>query len=581
VDVFSIFTVLGGLAMFLFGMNIMTSGLEKISGGKLERTLKTMTSNPLMGLVLGAAITVAIQSSSATTVMLVGLVNSGIMTLRQSIGVIMGSNIGTTLTAWILGLAGIESGNFFIRLLKPESFSPILAFIGIIMVMLSKNGRKKDVGHIMVGFSVLMYGMTLMSGALKPLADMPQFSEILTMFTNPLLGVLVGAVLTGIVQSSAATVGVLQALSLTGSITYTMAFPIIMGQNIGTCVTAVLSSIGVNRNAKRVSVVHMLFNTIGTIVFLILFYVIRMAGGLAFMDEAVTPFGIALIHSIFNLSTTAMLLPFGGLLEKITRMLVPDKEGKEESYTLLDERFIHTPAFAIEKCADVTVEMAVVAKEALTKALECVWNYNEDIAAQVKDAEDKLDQYEDQIGSYLVKLSEQDLSTESSRMVSKLLHSIGDFERIGDHALNVLEAAQEMNQKGISFSGSAEDELKILFEAVKEVVYNAVAAFEKDDVQLANLVEPLEQVIDGLKLSMRARHVERLQRGQCTIELGFIFSDLITNLERVSDHCSNVAACMIEVKQGNFDMHEYVHSVKSGFEQDYQQYREKYMLPNE
>ena len=559
-DIFSVFTLCGGLAFFLYGMSVMSSGLEKVAGGKMEAMLKKMTSNPLKSLALGAGITIAIQSSSAMTVMLVGLVNSGIMTLRQTIGVIMGSNIGTTLTAWILSLAGIESDNLLMNLLKPESFSPIVALAGIIMIMSAKKDRTKSVGSIMVGFAVLMYGMELMKNAVSPLADMPQFSSILTAFTNPILGVLVGAVFTGVIQSSAASVAILQALSLTGSITFGMAMPIIMGQNIGTCVTALLSSIGVNRNAKRVAVVHISFNLIGTIVCLILIYGINAFFPLAFLENFIDPVGIAQVHSIFNVFTTILLLPFSSQLERIANIVVRDST-KQVEYTFIDPRLLSTPGVAIAQCDRKTSEMAQIAQRAILSALSLFKDYQGKVVEEVLALEDKLDYYEDQLGTTLVKLAGKALSKSDSETVSKQLHCINDFERIGDHAVNLHKVAEEIHDKHIMFSPQATGELRVLTEALTEILDITTRAYVDNDLQLAAQVEPLEQVIDRLTAEIKSGHIRRLQQGSCTIEMGFILNDLLTNYERVSDHCSNIAVALIETEQNAYQAHEYLNDV--------------------
>ena len=580
-DIFSVFTLCGGLAFFLYGMYVMSSGLEKAAGGRLEQMLKKMTANPFKSLLLGAGITIAIQSSSAMTVMLVGLVNSGIMELSQTVGVIMGSNIGTTLTAWILSLAGIESDAVWLRMLKPESFSPIVAFIGIILIMVSKDDRRRSAGSIMVGFAVLMYGMELMSDSVSPLADMPQFSAILTAFTNPILGVVVGAVFTGVIQSSAASVAILQALSLTGGITYGMALPIIMGQNIGTCVTALLSSIGVNRNARRVAVVHISFNLIGTVVFLVLLFGADLFFHFPFMDVQIDPVGIAMVHSIFNIATTLMLLPFSKQLVRIANMVIPDVAG-EQKFTFVDSRLLATPSVAIAECNNKTVEMAKIAEETIVKALSLLDRYDEKVAGEVKVNEDKLDLYEDKLGTTLVQLSSKALSDTDSRKVSKQLHTIGDFERIGDHAVNLWKAAEEIHVKGIHFSSQAEEELRTLTAALKEILDITTEAFSRDDIRLAKQVEPLEQVIDCLIADIKSNHIVRLQNGHCTIEMGFVLSDILTNCERVSDHCSNIAVAQIETEQNAYQAHEYLNGVKNAGNEDFQQsfdhYRACYSL---
>ncbi len=579
-DIFNLFTLLGGLAFFLYGMNVMSSGLEKMVGGKLERVLKSMTSNKFKSLALGAAITIAIQSSSAMTVMLVGLVNSGIMQLSQTVGVIMGSNIGTTLTAWILSATGIQSDNFFLRLLKPESFSPVVAFVGALLVMACKEGKKRDVGSILLGFSVLMTGMTLMSGSVSGLADMPFFKDVLIMFNNPIAGILLGAVITGIIQSSAASVGILQSLSITGSITFGMAIPIIMGQNIGTCVTSLISSIGTNKNAKRVTAVHIYFNVLGTVICLSLFYIINAFFHFDFVDAPINTVGIAFVHSLFNVLTTLILLPFSKQLEKLATLTIREKSTKEE---LLDERLLLSPSFAIAECRNLTVRMAKEARDSMLAAIGLLGKYDSKTAEVVNQYEDDIDQFEDKLGTFLVKISSKNLSHADSNEASELLHAIGDFERIGDHAVNILRAAEELRDKGLTFSPQAQEELKVLTQAIVDILNLTVEAFEKDDSKLASRVEPLEQVIDSLKLEVKNRHIRRLQEGRCTIELGFVLSDLLTNYERVSDHCSNVAVTVIQIKDSVMDTHGYLNEVKTAggpeFTQAFNAYQETYQLP--
>lgn len=580
-NIFSFITLFGGLAFFLYGMHVMSSGLEKMAGGKLEKILKKMTSSPWKSFALGAGITIAIQSSSAMTVMLVGLVNSGIMQLSQTIGVIMGSNVGTTLTAWILSMAGIESENFLLQLLQPKNFSPIFALIGITMIMVSKKTRRRDIGQILVGFSILMFGMELMSGAVKPLADMPQFQKMLTAFNNPLLGVLVGTVFTGIIQSSAASVGILQALSLTGGISYGMAIPIIMGQNIGTCVTSLISSIGVNKNAKRVAAVHISFNMIGTIICLTVYYLLNLIFDFSFNDMAVNPVGIAFCHSVFNVITTLMLFPFQRMLVKIAEFVVRDKPGKEV-YSFIDERLLNTPSFAIAECTNMTVKMARLSRDTLIGAIKLFKDYNPKDAAVIIKNEEKIDAFEDKLGTYLVRLSSNDLSDADTKEISKLLHTIGDFERIGDHAVNLLKTATEIHDKEITFSDEAQRELGVLSLAVTDILKLTIQAFEKSNLELASKVEPLEQVIDGLTAEIKNRHIERLKNGGCTIQMGFVLSDMLTNYERVSDHCSNIAVTLIEVAQNSFDTHEYLEMVKSAdnasFKKSFGEYELKYQL---
>ncbi len=581
-DIFSLFTLCGGLAFFLYGMTTMSKSLEKMAGGKLERLLKRMTSNPLKSLLLGAGITIAIQSSSAMTVMLVGLVNSGVMELGQTIGVIMGSNIGTTLTAWVLSLTGIESESVFVNLLKPEHFSPVIALVGIILIMGSKKQRRRDVGRIMVGFSILMYGMELMKQAVSPLAEMPEFSSLLTAFNNPLLGVLVGAVFTGVIQSSAASVGILQALALTGSITYGMAVPIIMGQNIGTCVTALLSSIGVSRNAKRVSVIHISFNIIGTAVGLALFYGGNFLFHFPFMNAAVGAVGIAFCHTVFNVFTTILLLPFSRQLEKLARKVVLEGD-KTQQFAFLDPLLLRTPGVAISECVSMTNRMGAMAHENLLDSLRQLSDYQAERETRITENEDKLDIYEDHLGGYLVQISQHGVSMSDIQTVSRLLHCIGDFERIGDHALNVQESALELHEKGLRFSDAATEELEVLFAALQEIMDIAFGCFAANDPAAAREVEPLEETIDQLIEEIRLRHIRRLQTGACTIQLGFILNDLLTNLERVSDHCSNIAVCVIENHSGASDRHAYLHDFKTGdsFASGLHRDMAKYRLPQE
>ena len=581
-DIFSLFTLCGGLAFFLYGMTTMSKSLEKMAGGKLERLLKRMTSNPFKSLLLGAGITIAIQSSSAMTVMLVGLVNSGVMEIGQTIGVIMGSNIGTTLTAWILSLTGIESGSVLVNMLKPENFSPLLALAGVVLIMGSKKQRRRDIGRILVGFSILMYGMELMKNSVSPLADMPEFSQILTAFRNPLLGVLVGAVFTGVIQSSAASVGILQALALTGSITYGMAIPIIMGQNIGTCVTALISSIGVNRNARRVSVIHISFNVIGTAAGLILFFGGNMLLHYTFMDLPVGAVGIAFCHTVFNVVTTALLLPFSRQLERLARRLVSD-ETKAEEFAFLDPLLLRTPGVAISECVSMTNRMGALARDNLLLAIRQLSDFSETRENQIVENEDKLDIYEDRLGSYLVQVSQHGVSMDDIRTVSRLLHAIGDFERIGDHALNLQDSARELHERGLTFSGPAEAELQVLISALEDILEAALNCFTAADADAAQSIEPLEETIDRLVDEIRSRHIIRLQTGACTIQLGFVLNDLLGNFERVSDHCSNIAISVIEEKSGDVSRHAYLHELTSedGFSSTLRLDLGKYRLPEE
>ena len=585
-DIFSLFQLCGGLAFFLFGMHVMSGSLERLAGGKLELILKKMTSNPVKSLMLGAGITIAIQSSSALTVMLVGLVNSGIMDLNQTVGIIMGSNIGTTLTAWILSLSGIQGENIFLRLLKPEAFSPVLALIGIIMIMSSQSTHRHDVGSILVGFAILMYGMEEMKDAVSPLADMPQFSGILTAFNNPLLGVLVGTVFTGVIQSSAASVGILQALSMTGSITFGMAIPIIMGQNIGTCVTSVISAIGVSRNAKRVAAVHISFNLIGTAIFLSVFYLIHYLVGFKFIDEAINPVGIAMFHTAFNVATTVILLPFSKQLEQIARLVVRDKKTTEEAgQVLLDERLFQSPSFALHRCHEVTAKMADLARDSFLNSMMLIRCYDAGKAKEITDTEEKIDSMEDELTNYLTKLSYHKMSETDGASVSELLHCISDFERIGDHAMNIQKTAENLNNQPAHLSPQARDELNVMISALTEVLTLATDSFRNDDVETAGLVEPLEEVVDDLTDEMKIRHVRRIQSGICTAQMGILFSDMLTNFERVSDHCSNIGVYVIQSRVKQLKTHDYLTTVKSGtetaFSENYRIFSEKYHLPPE
>ena len=580
-NIFSICTLCGGLAFFLFGMHVMSQSLEKIAGGKLEATLKKMTSNPFKSLALGAGITIAVQSSSAMTVMLVGLVNSGIMQLEQTVGVIMGSNIGTTLTAWLLSTAGIKSDNVFISMLKPENFAPIVALIGIVMIMMSKKKKHQDIGTIMVGFAVLMYGMELMKNAVSPLAEMEGFSNLLVAFKNPLLSVLFGAVFTGVVQSSAASVGILQALSLTGTISYRMAIPIIMGQNIGTCVTALLSSIGVSKNAKRVTVVHMSFNIIGTVICLTVFYGLDALIHFSFVDKPIGAVEIAAVHSIFNIVTTLILLPFSGQLVKLAKKLIHDSKEAEEA-VLLDKRLIATPPLAVSQCREKTVEMAQGAKEALHEALRAIFDYSDKAVVKVEEKEQLLDEMEDQLSTFLLELSAVSLTDEDSRTVTELLHTISDFERISDHAINMIEIAREMERESRSFSDSARADFSTLFAALTEITGLTEKAFANNDTELALNVEPLEEVIDDLTAAIRDKHIDRLRKGECSPELGVYLSDLLINCERVSDHCSNIAVSIIQIAKSSMRSHVYLNELKAQRSEQfigaYNSYHEKYRL---
>lgn len=578
-DIFDLIQLVGGLTFFLYGMHVLSAGLEKLAGGKLESILKRMTSNRWKSLLLGAVITVAIQSSSAMTVMLVGLVGSKIMTLGQSIGAIMGSNIGTTLTAWILSLTGIESESVWMGLMKPENFSPIIAFVGIILIMMSNQKRRRDIGEIFVGFAVLMYGMKMMSGAVAPLADSPAFTTVLTAFENPLLGVLVGAGFTGIIQSSAASIGVLQALSQTGGVSYGIAIPIILGQNIGTCVTSIISAIGAARDARRVAAVHVLFNVIGTVICLTVFYLADMFFDFAFKDMPIGAVGIAAVHSIFNIVTTAILLPFSGVLERLANLII---RGGSVSEAVIDERLLGTPSVAVAESNAASVRMCELAVSTAADSLDLFEKYDDEVAQRILKSEDMLDHYEDGLGSFLIKLSSHNTSMTDSRSVSRVLHNIGDFERLGDHAVNILRGAQEMRDKGLHFSGEAASEVKVLFDALREILKLTYNAYANNDLKIAEQVEPLEQVVDGLTASIKNNHIERLRKGECTVELGFILSDLLNNCERIGDHCSNIAVAIIELEHGTFDSHEYLAALKersdAAFNREYDAFAKKYSL---
>lgn len=574
-EIFDLFTLFGGLALFLYGMNVMSGGLGKLSGGKLEVSLKKLSSNRFKALALGAGITIAVQSSSAVTVMLVGLVNSGIMSISQTIGVIMGSNIGTTLTPWITSLSGLGSNNFFLRMLQPSSFAPVIAFVGIVIIMMSKKQKRKDIGEIMLGFAILMIGMELMGDSVEGIKNMEGIENVLVMFDNPLFGVLMGALITGIIQSSAASVAMLQTLSLSVGLTFGQALPIIMGQNIGTCVTALISSIGVNKNAKKVAVVHISFNIIGTTVCLLVFYGLHAIFNFALVGMQIDGFGIAITHTIFNVATTLLLLPFTKLLERIANFVIKT-DNEEQKNTFIDERLLSTPAVAISECYSKTVEMAELSKESIQKVIPLLSKYDKSLAEEILALEDRVDKYEDDLGTVLVKISSKELSEADSKKVSVCLHSIGDFERLSDHAVNLLKVAEEMNVKGITFSQKAITELQVLTNSITEIVDITIESFKNNDTGEAFKVEPLEQVIDKLIAEIKSNHIERLQRGNCTIELGFILSDLLNNYERISDHCSNVAVAIIEVDQNTFVAHEYLNTLKTSHEQRFEEYYDEY-----
>ena len=589
-DIFNIFSMVGGLALFLYGMHVMGDGLSKASGGRLEKILEKLTSNTIKGVLLGAGVTAVIQSSSATTVMVVGFVNSGIMTLQRAVGIIMGANIGTTITSWILSLSGIEGDSFFIRMLKPTSFSPILALIGVIMLLFSKKEKKKDAGSILVGFAVLMYGMEAMSGAVKPLANIPEFTELFLMFENPVLGMIAGAVLTAVIQSSSASVGILQALCATGAVSFGSAVPIIMGQNIGTCVTALISAVGAKKNAKRTAFVHLYFNLIGTIVFMVLFYAANAVLHFEFLSGAASAAGIAVVHTVFNVFATLLWLPFNGLLVKLAQLTVRDKKEEErtvaesmQSLQALDNRFLDNPAIAIEQCRNVCAQMAGVTIEALDTAITQLDTYDEGKLQQVVEQEDIVDKYEDRLGTYLVQLAGREMQMRDSHTLSVLLHSIGDIERISDHAVNIVKAAKEIYDKNLAFSEAAVEELEVFSSAVREVVRVSMEAMKTEDAALACCVEPLEEVIDDLSDEMKKRHIDRLREGRCTIELGFILADLTTSYSRIADHCSNIAVCLIQAENDEYGRHAYLDSLKTEddkfFRNKYHEYKKKYVLP--
>ena len=588
-DFFSILTMLGGLALFLYGMQVMGDGLAKISGGKLEKILENLTSSKLRAVLLGLGVTVVIQSSSATTVMVVGFVNSGIMKLTQAVGIIMGANIGTTVTAWILSLAGIESNNFFMSLLKPSSFAPILALIGIVLLMFTKNSRKKDIGAILVGFAVLMFGMDTMSAAVKPLADVPEFTNLLLAFSNPIAGVLAGTVLTAIIQSSSASVGILQALCVTGAVPYSAAFPIIMGQNIGTCVTALLSAIGANKNAKRAAMIHLYFNIIGTVVFLSVFYILNAAVQFPFMDAMATPAAIAVTHSVFNVTATLLLLPFSNLLVKLACMTIRDSSEdveaakEDQEFLILESRFLEKPAFAVEQGRTAARRMAEDSWKALKASFDVLHDYSEEKAQKITKMESKVDRYEDELGTYLVQLNNKDLSETDSHSVSMMLHCIGDFERISDHAVNIKESADELHAKGLSFSVYAKAELRVLTAAVTKIVETAFSVFDEQDITKASEIEALEELIDELTKEMKRRHINRLRSGECTIEMGFILSDLITSMERIADHCSNIGVCVTQVRENLYDTHRHLNAMKNDQDDEFNKcleaVRKEYLLP--
>lgn len=576
-SIFSVLSLVGGLALFLFGMNFMGSSLEKLGGGKFETILEKMTDNRLKGVLLGAGVTAIIQSSSAVTVMAVGFVNSGIMSLHQVIGIIMGANIGTTITSWLLSLTGIESSNIFISLLKPSSFTPVLALAGIILYMFCKSEKKKNIGSIFLGFSVLMFGMETMSSAVEPLKDVPGFTGLLTKFSNPILGVIAGALLTAVIQSSSASVGILQALASTGFITVSSAFPIILGQNIGTCITAIISSIGTSKNAKRTAMVHLVFNSIGVILAMLVFYGINAFFELPFAQSTVNAASIAVIHTAFNVFSTVILFPFGKQLEKFACLIIPDKDEKSNT-ELIEERFLMSPSYAIDKVKERCDEMGRLSKENILLCLDFIRFYSHTNDEKISENEKQLDDYEDELETYLVKISSMQLNIDDSVKISKLNHAIGNFERIGDYGVNILKIKRKMHSDNIHFSQTANKELEIMSRAVSEIVDLAVRAFIDDDKELAATIEPLEQVIDNLKIELRTRHAKRMQNDKCTVENGMLFFDIINSFERIADHCSNLAVCIIELSQRSYQTHSYLKDVKSKSNQSFMQSFEKYLL---
>lgn len=590
-DIFSLLSMIGGLALFLYGMEVLGDGLKKASGGKLEHILEKLTSNKLMAVLLGAGVTAVIQSSSATTVMVVGFVNSGIMKLSQAVGVILGANVGTTVTAWILSLTDVNGSGFFLQLLKPTSFSPILAIIGVCLISMGKKERQKNIGTILIGFAVLMFGMDTMSTAVEPLAEQPEFSHILLMFSNPVLGMLVGLILTAVIQSSSASIGILQALCATGVVSYATAIPIIMGQNVGTCVTALISSVGASKNAKRAALIHLYYNIIKTVAFMAVFYALNAFIHFAFLEEAASALGIAVIHTAFNVAAVIIIFPVSWILEKLAYLTIPETEEEREKEAeksrkeiqLLDTRFLSTPGFALEQCKNVAVDMADYSREALFLAIQMLDKFDKASADRVVELENIVDHYEDEIGAYLVKLSSRHLTEKDSQHLSVLLHSIGDFERISDHAINIMEAAKEMHAKELDFSRKAREELGIYTGAIKDIINTSVLVFQEEDLKLAAMIEPMEEVIDYLSVEVKKRHMKRLRKGKCTIEMGFILSDIVTNYERVSDHCSNIALSLLQLNEENFEAHEYQEAISSkdnvAFTTEVKHLKERYQLP--
>lgn len=589
-DIFSVLTMVGGLALFLYGMDVLGDGLKKVSGGKLEIILEKLTSNKLMAILLGAGVTAVIQSSSATTVMVIGFVNSGIMKLSQAVGVILGANVGTTVTAWLLSLTGLEGSSLVLQLLKPSSFSPILAIVAVIILSMSKKGKHKDVATIMIGFAVLMIGMDTMSNAVKPLAEIPEFTNILLMFSNPVLGMLIGLVLTAIMQSSSASIGILQAMCVSGAVSYSTAIPIIMGQNIGDCVAALLSSASAGRMAKRAAFINLYYKIIKAVAFMLIFYTLNAILHFDFLGRPASALGVAVIHTTFNVASVILIYPFTQILEKLAYLTIPKsdeetraQEASKREIQILDSRFLSRPGLALEHCKNAAIDMANYSRESLFLSMKLLEEFNEKAAAQVIELEELVDHYEDELGSYLVKLSSKHLTEKDSQEISVLLHSIGDFERISDHAINIMESAAEMHEKKLYFSRKADEELKIFTEAIRDIVNTTIQVFEKEDLKLAAMVEPMEEAVDNLNSEIKKRHVKRLRKGKCTIEMGFVLSDITTNYERVSDHCSNIALCLLQLNEENFGTHGFQDSMSvkdnAAFTAEVNRLREHYQLP--
>lgn len=589
-DIFSVLTMVGGLALFLYGMDVLGDGLKKVSGGKLEIILEKLTSNKLMAILLGAGVTAVIQSSSATTVMVIGFVNSGIMKLSQAVGVILGANVGTTVTAWLLSLTGLEGSSLVLQLLKPSSFSPILAIVAVIILSMSKKGKHKDVATIMIGFAVLMIGMDTMSNAVKPLAEIPEFTNILLMFSNPVLGMLIGLVLTAIMQSSSASIGILQAMCVSGAVSYSTAIPIIMGQNIGDCVAALLSSASAGRMAKRAAFVNLYYKIIKAAVFMAVFYTLNAFLHFAFLGKPASALGVAVIHTAFNVVSVILIYPFTQVLEKLVYLTIPKSDAENQAQEavgreiqILDSRFLSRPGLALEHCKNAAIDMANLARESLFLSIQLLESFDKKAADKVIELEELVDNYEDELGSYLVKLSSKHLTEKDSQEISVLLHSIGDFERISDHAINIMESAAEMHEKKLYFSRKADEELKIFTEAIRDIVNTTIQVFEKEDLKLAAMVEPMEEAVDNLNSEIKKRHVKRLRKGKCTIEMGFVLSDITTNYERVSDHCSNIALCLLQLNEENFGTHGFQDSMSvkdnAAFTAEVNRLKEHYQLP--